>query len=103
MIEHEVETGFVESYGVGGCKNADVLQLWSSWRAVAVAIHGEVVHHVDIDDVATFLLYSFGFTSGRKIRDQNRLLGWLRPFYGEWRYVFLSLSWKWALKAHCSD
>ena len=27
MTEYEVETGFVEGHGVGGCQNADVLQL----------------------------------------------------------------------------
>ena len=53
---HEVETGLVEGYGVGGGQYTHILHLWRSRSAVAVAIHANVVHHINVDDVLAFLM-----------------------------------------------
>ena len=47
----EVVGGTVASDGVGGGYDADVLNLWCMWVSVAVTVDGDVVEHIDIDDV----------------------------------------------------
>ena len=47
-----VQAGFVECDGIGGSQDADVLHLGRLGMGVAVAVDADVVHHVDVDDVA---------------------------------------------------
>lgn len=55
VAEDEVEAGLVEGYGVGGGEDAHILHARLGGVAHAVAVDREVVHHVDVDDVASLL------------------------------------------------
>src|SRR5574344_733124 len=48
----EVVGGTVAGNGVCRGYNTNVLNLWSMWMGIAVAVDGDVVEHVDIDDVS---------------------------------------------------
>lgn len=50
VVEDEVETGFVKSDGVEGGEDAYVFHLGRGGMSVAVAVDGEVVHDIDVDD-----------------------------------------------------
>ena len=52
----KVETSLVESNWVCGCQDAHVLHLRRSRASVAVAVHADVVHHIDIDNILSLLM-----------------------------------------------
>ena len=65
VVEHKVEAGLVEGHGFGGGEDADVAHARCRRMAVTVAVHRKVVassssagtpHHVDVDDIAAWLL-----------------------------------------------
>ena len=52
IVEHFVEAGLIDGYGVERGHDAHILQLGLGGMPVAVAIDRHVVHDVNIDDVA---------------------------------------------------
>lgn len=48
---HKVSAGLIERNRVEGGKNADVTHLRVGRRGIAVAVHGKVVSHADVEDV----------------------------------------------------
>ena len=51
VVENQIQAGLVQCNGIGGCKDADVLQSRGGRRAITVAVHGHIVHHVEVDAV----------------------------------------------------
>lgn len=55
LLVDDIDAGLVECNGVGGGKDAVVLEFYRGGMIHAVAVDGHVVHHADVDDALVLL------------------------------------------------
>ena len=47
---YQVDTGLIQRHRIGGCQDANVVQIRLRRITVTVAVDGDTVHHIDVDD-----------------------------------------------------
>ena len=55
LVVDDVDTGLVESHGVGAGEDAIIFQLHGSRMVDTVTVDAHIVHHADINDAVLFL------------------------------------------------
>ena len=53
VAEYKVKAGLVQRYGIKRGEDADVLEFRRSRIGIAVAVHGHIVHDVDVENLVT--------------------------------------------------
>ena len=53
----QINTGLIQSNGVIGCQNTDVMHIWLGRITITVAIHTQSVHDIDINYLSIQSVY----------------------------------------------